>query len=509
MNKMLFVAGAAIVSVAAFYFFLSRSNEKKAAKDLDHYCGSCHLPPSPGDFSKHTWKTKILPDMGARLGMRVDGYDPYREMTFEEQRIVMADNPYPEYASLGEKQWNHLQKYILKYAPDSLAPEKARAERNASLSLFRPKAMSLQSNLIPAVTALRHPPDHSSFIVGDIGGNVFESNGAGNINKLFAISLPVASFIKKEKEYYVLGIGKMPLSELKTGKLFRFDSSGVGKLYIDRLHNPVFFEMADLNGNGEDEIIFCEYGKRTGGLSLYYKGAEGDGYMPKTLLPAAGMLKAVAVDMNGDGLKDIVALQGRGDEGIHVFYQEKNLQFSHSKVISLRPGMGSNWFELVDYNGDGHLDIALVCGGNDKYPEYPKPYHGLKIYLNDGINHFKEEFFYPIYGATRVMANDFDGDGDIDFAINSFYPDFEFGAEESFVYLENRDAQNFEFHPHTFEQSANGRWRVMEQGDFDGDGDTDLVIGSFTIPAFSAPDAARDRWGTEDGELIFLENQLH
>lgn len=507
MNKLLFVLGVAIVSVVAFYFFLSASNEKKAAKDLDHYCGSCHLPPSPGDFTKNTWKTKILPDMGARLGMKIGNFNPYHDMTFEEQKRLISENTYPEHASLGEKQWNNLRKYILKHSPDTIVAEKERSERNSPLSQFSPQTVHLNSNLIPAVTALQYQSDTRSLFIGDIGGNLFERNINGDINKQFSISLPIASFIKKDTGNYVLGIGKMPLSELKTGKLFLFENDAVGRVKIERLHNPVFFEMIDINENGEEEIIICEYGKRTGELSLYYKSSNSEGYMPKTLLAAAGMLQVVVTDMNGDGRKDLVALQGKGDEGIHVFYQEENLRFTHSKAVSLRPGVGANWFQLVDYNGDGHQDIILVCGGNDKYPEYPKPYHGLKIYLNDGINHFKEEFFYPIYGATRVMANDFDGDGDIDFAINSFYPDFEFGAEESFVYLENIDVENFKFKPQTFEQSVKGRWRVMEQGDFDGDGDTDLILGSFTIPAFPAPEDRVRFWKEERCDLIFLENQ--
>jgi hypothetical protein len=40
-------------------------------------------------------------------------------------------------------------------------------------------------------------------------------------------------------------------------------------------------------------------------------------------------------------------------------------------------------------------------------------------------------------GASRLVARDFDKDGDMDFGIISTFPDYERHPEHRFVYLEN------------------------------------------------------------------------
>src|SRR6185369_5759076 len=101
-----------------------------------------------------------------------------------------------------------------------------------------------------------------------------------------------------------------------------------------------------------------------------------------------------------------------------------------------------------------------------------KPYHGVRIYLNDGHDRFQETFFYPLSGAYKVVARDFDGDGDLDLAAIAFYPDYASKVPVSFVYLENQGGGKFEAST-MVEQNA-GRWLVMDVGDVDGDGDEDL-----------------------------------
>ena len=48
-----------------------------------------------------------------------------------------------------------------------------------------------------------------------------------------------------------------------------------------------------------------------------------------------------------------------------------------------------------------------------------------------------------MHGAYKAMARDFDGDGDLDIAAISFYPEFDAATPESFVYLENTGGMKF------------------------------------------------------------------
>ena len=63
----------------------------------------------------------------------------------------------------------------------------------------------------------------------------------------------------------------------------------------------------------------------------------------------------------------------------------------------------------------------------------------------------------------------------------SFFPDMINCPEEGFVYLENIDSPNYIFESYITPESKKGRWLVMDKGDFDNDGDIDIMLGGFHI----------------------------
>jgi len=97
-------------------------------------------------------------------------------------------------------------------------------------------------------------------------------------------------------------------------------------------------------------------------------------------------------------------MTAQGYEGISILYQFGNLDFKAEQVIRFSPISGSSWFEVLDYEGDGDQDIITVHGDNGDKTPILKPYHGLRIHLNDGSNHFSEAFFYPFYGRHVVSV---------------------------------------------------------------------------------------------------------
>jgi hypothetical protein len=127
----------------------------------------------------------------------------------------------------------------------------------------------------------------------------------------------------------------------------------------------------------------------------------------------------------------------------------------------------------VDFNKDGFPDILLTNGDNWDYSTIKKPYHGIRIYLNDGKNNFREAYFFPFDGASKALARDFDQDGDLDIAAIAFFGE----AEQGFVYLKNEG--NFNFQRAMLPEAAFGHWLTLETGDFDHDGDEDIVLGSY------------------------------
>jgi hypothetical protein len=162
--------------------------------------------------------------------------------------------------------------------------------------------------------------------------------------------------------------------------------------------------------------------------------------------------------------------------------------------------------QLLDWNGDGELDLLYTAGDNADYPPLYKPYHGLRLFLNQGGGKaFEEAFFLPLNGAYGALPADFDADGDLDLAAISFFPDFAQQPEAAFVYYQNQG--NDQFDAFTLPQTELGRWLIIRSADPDQDGDLDLLLGSLAFEVIPAGNWVQ-RWQAQGIPFVVLENQL-
>lgn len=196
---------------------------------------------------------------------------------------------------------------------------------------------------------------------------------------------------------------------------------------------------------------------------------------------------------------------GQGDEGIFLYENQGKGQFKEIRLLTFPPSYGSSFCSLYDFNQDGQLDILYTAGDNADYPAIRKPYHGIRIFENKGRYQFEETFFYHLNGAYKAIPTDFDQDGDVDLAAISFFPDYEKSPAESFVFLENQG--DFKMKPYSFPEVHNGRWIVMETSDLEGDGDTDIVLGSLSMEVPQRPELL-EKWVESGLPFLVLENQL-
>ena len=218
-----------------------------------------------------------------------------------------------------------------------------------------------------------------------------------------------------------------------------------------------------------------------------------------------GAIRAIVNDANGDGRPDIWVLMAQAEEGIYLFLNQGGGEFLANELLHFPPIYGSSYFEFADFNNDGHPDILYTCGDNADFTTgVLKPYHGVYIFLNDGKNHFEQKWFYPIHGCYKAMARDFDGDGDLDIAAISYFPDTQNQPQEGFVYLENEG--NLQFNASSLPQNYAGKWLTMDAGDIDGDGDIDVLIGCMAVKN-NRGTAGKDSDQKLDNSFLLLENQ--
>ncbi len=483
MRKYAIVALVCLTSLCVTGFSVLHSDEEKqpfenpsSGEELARiYCVSCHIFPDPSLLDKTTWKEHVLPNMGWRLGIRKAGEDPYADLVPDEAVLVKALKVYPDKPLLKKEQWQQIVAYYLQQAPDAPLPQKSPLAFDHEMEGFHAQAIFIGKKAAPKTCMVKFDSARGLLFLGDASNKLYAVRS--NLKLLASWNMqsaPVDMDFIPGKNPRVLCIGSIMPSQKKEGKLISLESdttSDVGGL--QNLARPVQFTNADLNGDGVQDLIVCQFGNHTGKL-CWYESSNPNAEHVLRLQP--GARKVEVQDMNGDGKPDIVALMAQAMEGLFLYTNEGDGKFSESELVRFPPVYGVSFFELHDFNNDGHPDILVTNGDNWDMSQIRKYYHGIRIFLNDGKNNFKETLFFPYYGASKAMAYDFDNDGDLDIAAISFYDDPE-KPEQSFIYMENTG--NLNFSVSSTEVAASGKWLTMDIGDLDHDGDMDIFLGSY------------------------------
>lgn len=490
-----------------FFTACTVSKQERAENLFTTNCGSCHLTPSPKDLPKHLWRNIVLPEMGARMGIKDSTYSPFSGFSFKEQEAMMRTGVYNVEQIITNEDWASLKNYIIDLAPEQLEVSKSKDVVKGLLQ-FISKPVNIDSVKGSFITFLDIDSENGSITLADIRGNIVNYNASNNkVDYRDNYNAAISSYHERKSMSFVTLVGNLNPSELVKGEIYQRTGKGVDQVVIN-LHRPVHTEVLDLNNNGNQELLVSEFGNLTGELALHYI-ADDFLYKKKTLIGQPGIIRTIAKDMNRDGKTDIVMLSTQGNEGITILYQKNDLEFNTDQVLRFSPVYGSSWFELIDYNGDGYEDIITVNGDNADKTYVAKPYHGIRIFINDGTNNFEERYFYSLNGATRLVANDFDQDGDVDLGVISSFPDYEKSPQLSFVYLENIDSENYTFKTHIDEKTKFGRWLLMDADDIDKDGDDDIVLSSFTYSFTPVPNELSKLWSASDTDILILENTLY
>ncbi|MBM1106729.1 VCBS repeat-containing protein [Aurantibacter crassamenti] len=479
-------------------------SDEKAEILFKTQCARCHELPDINALPKKIWKTGVLPEMAALMGLIDNSNDPYKSHSVSEQIAMRQTGIYPNQPQLSLQDWTLLKDYIIRMAPDSLEAE-GTIQNPSELIQFTSKQINIDSTLGSYITFLKYNQSNNTILLADTSGKLLEYNAMENsIKTILQKSTPITDYFKADEIELVTLVGILHPSEIKKGNIDIHSKNKIEQLPFT-LHRPVNTLVKDLNNNGQKEIVVSEFGHLTGSLSLLYT-VTGLNRQKKTLLNQPGTIRTIAKDMNNDGKLDLVTLASQGRESITILYQQDSLEFNADPVIKFSPVYGTSWFELLDYDGDGDDDIITAHGDNADKSFVPKPYHGLRIYINDGENKFEEKYFCPINGATRLVAHDFDQDGDIDFGVLSTFPDYQKKPEFSFLYLENINSKDFHFKPFTTKNTTQGKWLLMDTGDFNSDGDLDIVLSSFTYAFNKTPDSLMNYWLKSDVDIMILDN---
>ncbi|MBK8567272.1 MAG: VCBS repeat-containing protein [Saprospiraceae bacterium] len=308
-----------------------------------------------------------------------------------------------------------------------------------------------------------------------------------------------------EKLYYCKSTGPFSFADAINVQQFSYSSDNLydlGDLDADGLPDLYFGETNGRwrknlgNGTFSPDIPLCTNIIHKGIADLDHDGyldaygylkendinqfgyAKNNGDQAYKWIPIAdSLLNPKAVDMNADGLLDIVAGIGRNQIGsfypkrIEVWLNEGPANFPTKLVLPNKP---ANWLATLetftaDADGDGDTDIFAYISKSDAITK-----RNIALMLNDGNGQLT---FHAYLSSSDILylwgahVHDFDGDGD---------PDVIFSYTNEVRWMENLGNNNFTPIKMALDLGDLDFGTFYSLADFDNDGVVDIIGGPTT-----------------------------
>ena len=465
-------------------------------------CAACHLFPEPSLLEYEAWEKQVLPRMGLFMGMEKPVVERMHNPELLTNSSIFQTQP-----MISRKTWDSIGEYYRQNAPKA-QPRLKRGEGIAdNLELF--KARELPFRLEPATTTFVgiQKSTHSILFADAKTETLYDVSLEGKILESITVSNIVTSVKYTGTYRFIAGIGDFFPSDDRFGQVFVQQTAPEGSMLLtigNELPRAVNIETGDFNGDGKVDFALCVFGNLLGRYSWFEN--KGNGYEEHILFNKPGAVKSIAYDFDRDGNLDLAVLVAQATESLMIYFNDGHGNFKERVVFQKPPTYGHTDFQIADFNEDGQMDFLVANGDNADFQSEPRPYNGLRIYLAAGED-YKEAMDHPFYGAYGAVVEDFDGDGDKDIAAISFFPDCRNGAPETFVYLENKGSLQFE--SSTFKNSERGRWLRIDAGDFDGDGDIDIVLGALVDMPDQVPIEVKEKWALSPSVLVLENMRIH
>jgi hypothetical protein len=251
-------------------------------------------------------------------------------------------------------------------------------------------------------------------------------------------------------------------------------------------------EVVDLDGDGIKDVVLAVLGNfyatddRVGSV-VWLKGSADGTFTPVTLLDGIGRVADVrAADFTGRGKLDLVVAEfGWHQTGEILLLENQTTDWAKPKFAPrvLDRRHGTTHVPVTDLNGDGRPDFVAVIS---------QEFETVVAFINEGGGQFRRETIYsaphPTFGCNGVQLVDLDGDGKLDVLLtngDSLDAPYLLKPYHGLTWLRNEG--RYPFTPHRLADCYGAGSPVT--ADFDGNGLLDIALVTF-LPAQFFPQRA-------------------
>ena len=301
-------------------------------------CTSCHQYPDPSVHNRADWIFNVLPWMEFMLAIR----ERIHETPFGGKIEIETDHLPPK-PLLSLTDWTAIQYFYVSKAPSKLATLPKRDRIKPSTSRF--EVITTKTPLEPSVCLVKIDPKNKCFYASDFGTKkLYRMNAEGKVLDILDIKDTATNLTFSKSGPLVVLAGNVYNSDALKGKLLRLNKPQLDNVkattLLTKLRRPSELAAADLNSDGLEDLVICEFGLYAGRVCWWEQKKDG-GYSPHELLNKPGGINVRVRDFNRDGLPDIALIIAQSQEGIHLFLNKGSGQFEQMDIRRRHPAFGA------------------------------------------------------------------------------------------------------------------------------------------------------------------------
>ena len=236
----------------------------------------------------------------------------------------------------------------------------------------------------------------------------------------------------------------------------------IRQIDFDSLHRIWSFQATDMDGDGDDDILYQSLRSSAGGEDrvAWVENINGHDFGEEIIIPMETRPdRVLASDMDSDGDKDIIYYDSPGK--LAWIENVNDFSVTAPEILISTSASSLSLLKSVDIDQDGDYDILASLENGDRIIMYEN---------SDGLGTFSSEIVISelVDNTSSIQASDIDGDGDLDIVSTS-------SSDGKLAWYEhNQQGKSFGLQQEIFKLDFGALYAIPL--DIDGDMDQDLVF---------------------------------